>query len=118
MYARVCDLADLARVVHLPWLLVERLIQPHGGLRRGQVDEAVAHIALVAAFLFYFIYFLFCIKKKPTVKQARQNSHFMLEQEIQNGMARRNKQLTEEQTTKDLLELRHTPSNQKKKTLA
>ena len=38
----------------------------------------------------------------------------MLEQETQNGMARRNKQLTEEQTTKDLLELRHTPSNQKK----
>lgn len=58
LYARVCDLADLARVVHLPWLLVERLVQPHGGLRRGQVDEAVAHIALVAAVVIYFILYI------------------------------------------------------------
>lgn len=72
LYARVCHLADLARVVHLPWLLVERLVQPHGSLRRCQVDEAVAHITLVAAF-----FFCFCIRKK--------NSHFMQGQEIQNG---------------------------------
>jgi hypothetical protein len=31
---------------------VERLVEPDGSLRRGQVDEAVAHIALIAAFYF------------------------------------------------------------------
>jgi hypothetical protein len=42
-------MANLARVVHLPRLPVERLVQSHGSLRRGEVDETVAHIALVAA---------------------------------------------------------------------
>jgi hypothetical protein len=68
LYARVCHLADLARVVHLPWLLVERLVQPHGSLRRCQVDEAVAHITLVAAF---FCFFSFLHKEEKFSFHAR-----------------------------------------------
>jgi hypothetical protein len=54
---------------------VERLVQPHGGLRRGQVDEAVAHIALVAA-IFSFLFFTFLHKKKPSVRQSTTNFSF------------------------------------------
>ena len=48
-YLNACigDVADFFRVEALPLLAVEALSKGHDGLRAQQVDEGIAHIALV-----------------------------------------------------------------------